>query len=78
MNCKKKYKGNQFLVFYGQDDFIAFIAENVIEACIVLKIEITDRNIHNMTSRIGQAIKNNGHIIIGNDRYCVRTQRNER
>ena len=78
MEHRKHYKGNQFLVFYDMDGFVAFIAENVAEACIILNIEVTAKSFQNMTSRIGQAIKNNGSIIVKNDRYTVKSQKIER
>lgn len=78
MEHRKYYKGNQFLVFYDLDGFVAFIAENVAEACIILNIEVTAKNFQNLTSRIGQAIKNNGTIIVENNRYSVKSQKIER
>ncbi len=72
------YKGKFSIVFYGADDYVAFMADNITDVCIIMNIEVTEEALHKMTSRISMALKRKNNIIFDKEKYKVKLYNNER
>lgn len=69
---KKRYYKNQFIIlFIDSSDFIRFMADNIFEACTIIKGFVNDKNLSVVTSVIGHAVKRNGKVIIDGRKYSV-------